>query len=171
MPECGNNLKKVIKKMKAVIQRVSEAEVSVGGETVGRCGEGLFILVCAEKGDSEGDSLLLAEKISKLRIFADENGKMNRSLNDIGGGALVVSNFTLCANYKHGNRPDFFAAAEPETANKLYEDFISLLRLRVKSGAVEHGVFGADMKIKTVCDGPVTIVMESSVLRRDGKAL
>ena len=154
--------------MTAVIQRVSEASVAVDGKTVGSCKRGLLILLGVAEGDTEEDALLLANKIAKLRIFSDEAGKMNLSVTDIGGEALVISNFTLLANYKHGNRPDYLGAAKPEAANALYEHFVSLL-----SGAVsrvEKGIFGADMKVSLVNDGPVTLVMHSEVLKKTGKA-
>ena len=153
--------------MTAVVQRVSSAEVRVDEKICGACGEGLFILLGVADGDTRADAELLAAKIAKLRIFCDDEGKMNRSVLDIGGSALVVSNFTLLANYRHGNRPDFFGAAAPEQANELYEVFTSLLRGRI--GRVETGIFGADMKITAACDGPVTIVVESEVLKK-GKA-
>ena len=112
--------------MKAVLQRVTEAVVYADGEFSGKCGHGLMILLGVAKGDTEEDALLLAEKISKLRIFSDENDKMNLSVKDIDGEMLVVSQFTLLAEYRHGNRPDFFASAAPDEANQLYEYFISL---------------------------------------------
>ena len=107
------------------------------------------------------------EKISKMRIFSDENGKMNLSVCDVDGGALVVSNFTLGANYVHGNRPDFLSSAKPEIANFLYEKFIFFLEKRIKN--VQSGIFGADMMIESVCDGPVTIVIDSVKLRKEQK--
>lgn len=152
--------------MIAVIQRVKNASVSVDGEVKGRCGAGLMILLGAKRGDMNDDAVLLAEKISKLRIFSDEAGKMNLSINDIHGEALVVSQFTLLANYRHGNRPDFFDAAAPEEANELYELFVSELKSRLDSEAVETGVFGADMLVNIENDGPVTIVMESENLKK-----
>jgi D-tyrosyl-tRNA(Tyr) deacylase len=133
----------------------------------GEIGAGLMLLLGVKKGDSENDALLLADKIAKLRIFSDENGKMNKSVNDIGGGALIVSNFTLCANYAHGNRPDYMEAEKPPRATELYEYFVSLMRERVAS--VGTGVFGADMEITMKADGPVTIVMESEILKNKGK--
>lgn len=154
--------------MRAVVQRVSRAAVSVDGQVCGACGEGFFILLGVADGDTREDAELLAAKIAKMRIFSDENGKMNRSVTDVGGSALVVSNFTLLANYRHGNRPDFFGAAAPALANELYEYFVQLLRTQI--GSVGTGIFGADMKIETVCDGPVTIVVESEVLKK-GKAM
>lgn len=152
--------------MIAVLQRIYSATVYADGELSGSVGRGLYILLGVEAEDNERDALLLAEKISKLRIFSDENGKMNLSVNDIDGEVLVVSNFTLNANYSHGNRPDYLASAKPELANALYERFKQLLSERVRR--VESGVFGADMRTEMVTDGPVTIVMNSSVL--GGKA-
>lgn len=148
--------------MIAVLQRVSKASVSVDGEIVGKCGKGLAILLGVAGGDCEKDAEVLAEKISKLRIFSDENDKMNLSVMDIDGEALVVSNFTLLANYAHGNRPDYMGAAKPDEANRLYEYFCLLLGKKVRS--VEKGVFGADMALEISNDGPVTIVMDSKIL-------
>jgi len=108
--------------------------------------------------------VLLADKIAKLRIFSDENGKMNLSVNDVGGDVMIVSNFTLGANYSHGNRPDYFQSAPPDEAERLYELFKSLMRERV--GKVECGVFGADMRTEMSTDGPVTIVMSSELLKK-----
>ncbi len=153
--------------MTAVIQRVKRASVISDGVLTGEIEAGLMLLLGVKKGDTENDALLLAEKISKLRIFSDENGKMNKSVNDIGGGALIVSNFTLCANYAHGNRPDYMEAEKPPRATELYEYFVSLMRERVAS--VGTGVFGADMEIAMTADGPVTIVMESEILKNKGK--
>ncbi len=153
--------------MRAVIQRVSSAAVVADGIPSGSIGEGLLILLGVLKGDEKLDAELLAAKIAKLRIFSDENGKMNKSVKDIGGGALVVSNFTLGANYAHGNRPDFLASEAPERANELYEYFTELLKKEVER--VETGVFGAHMDISIAANGPITIVMESDVLKRKGK--
>ena len=154
--------------MKAVIQRVTSAAVHVDGELIGSCSHGLLILLGVATGDTEEDLDRMLQKIVKLRIFEDENGKMNRSVQDIDGELLVVSPFTLLANYKHGNRPDYLGAAAPEEANRLYERFIE------KAGAfvrhVGHGRFGADMKVSLLNDGPVTIVMESDVLKPAPKA-
>ena len=116
--------------MIAVLQRVSKASVSVDGKIVGKCGKGLAILLGVADGDSEKDAAVLSEKISKLRIFTDENDKMNLSVMDIDGEALVVSNFTLLANYAHGNRPDYMSAAKPAEADRLYEYFCSLLAVK-----------------------------------------
>lgn len=148
--------------MKAVIQRVKRASVSVGGEIVGKCEQGLMILLGVAKGDGEADAQALASKILKLRIFSDENGKMNLSVIDIGGEALVVSQFTLLANYVHGNRPDYLSSEAPQRAKELYEYFSSLLEEGVS--CVEKGIFGADMEVSILNDGPVTIVMDSSEL-------
>ena len=150
--------------MIAVLQRVRRAHVVADGAPAGKIGEGLLILLGVGVDDTEEDGALLAEKIGKLRIFEDEGGKMNLSVNDIGGGALVVSNFTLLANYAHGNRPDYLGAARPERAIPLYEDFVRRLSLRVSP--VETGVFGADMAIEMEAWGPVTVVMDSAVLRK-----
>ena len=149
--------------MTAVIQRVKKASVVADGEPSGAIGQGLYILLGISRNDNENDALLLAEKISKLRIFSDENGKMNLSVNDIDGEVLVVSNFTLCANYSHGNRPDYFNAELPERANQLYMTYINFMRERVR--LVASGKFGADMISDIVTDGPVTIVMQSDVLK------
>ncbi len=153
--------------MKSVIQRVDRATVYADGVLSGSCEKGLFVLLGVADGDTEQDALLLAEKISKLRIFTDDNDKMNLSVKDIDGEMLVVSNFTLNAHYEHGNRPDYMAAAAPAVANPLYEHFLSLMRQRVRR--VESGVFGASMKIDMQADGPVTIVMDSLRLRKGGQ--
>lgn len=148
--------------MIAVIQRVFNATVYADGELSGSVGKGLYILLGVEKNDTEEDARVLAEKIVKLRIFSDENGKMNLSVQDVDGEILVVSNFTLNANYSHGNRPDYFASASPDLANELYEKFKNLISSKI--GEVQSGVFGADMRTEMSTDGPVTIVMQSSVL-------
>jgi len=150
--------------MKAVIQRVYNAAVYADGELSGKIDKGLYILLGVEVGDTEDDALVLSEKISKLRIFCDENDKMNLSVNDVSGSVLVVSNFTLNANYAHGNRPDYLHSAPPDLANLLYERFKSFMSDRVSF--VASGVFGADMRTEMATDGPVTIVMESSVLKK-----
>ncbi|SFJ51359.1 D-aminoacyl-tRNA deacylase [Jannaschia pohangensis] len=144
--------------MKAVIQRVTEARVDIDGVTVGRCGTGLMILVCAMEGDTEDNARALAERVAKLRIFVDEAGKMNRAITDVGGEALVVSQFTLAADTSRGNRPGFSTAARPEVGEALYEHFVTCLRdLGI---ATQTGRFGADMAVHLVNDGPVTIPME-----------
>ena len=150
--------------MKAVLQRVKSANVRVDGELVGECGEGLLILLGVARGDTEEDASLLATKICNLRIFTDENDKMNLSVKNIDGEALVISQFTLMANYKHGNRPDFLESAPPAEANRLYEYFKSLLASELKQ--VGSGVFGANMEVSLINDGPVTIVMDSEVLKK-----
>ncbi len=150
--------------MTCVIQRVFSATVYADGELSGSIDKGLYLLLGVKAGDDKRDATLLAEKISKLRIFSDENGKMNLSIKDVGGRALVVSNFTLHANYAHGNRPDYLNSAPPSVANELYEFFLSELSDRI--GKCESGVFGADMRTEMSTDGPVTIVMDSAVLRR-----
>lgn len=144
--------------MRALLQRVSSAKVEVDGAIVGQCGQGLLILICAMDGDTEDRAEALAQKISKLRIFKDEDGKMNRSILDIGGSALVVSQFTLAADTKRGNRPGFSSAAPPALGEKLYEHFAQSLR---KLGvSVETGTFGADMQVSLTNDGPVTIWLD-----------
>jgi len=148
--------------MTAVLQIVKNASVFADGEFSGKIGKGLYILLGVDAEDTKEDAEALAEKISKLRIFLDENGKMNLSVVDVDGEAMVVSNFTLSANYAHGNRPDYLAAAKPPIAARLYEYFISLLSSRIKN--VATGKFGADMQSDMTTDGPVTIVMNSKVL-------
>ncbi|MCK0137710.1 D-aminoacyl-tRNA deacylase [Aliiroseovarius sp. F47248L] len=144
--------------MKALIQRVSEAAVQVDGVQIGQTGPGLMILVCAMEGDTDTNANALAAKIAKLRIFKDDAGKMNRSLLDTDGGALVVSQFTLAADTSRGNRPGFTSAASPAEGERLYNHFANALRkLGIPTG---QGQFGADMKVSLVNDGPVTIWME-----------
>ena len=150
--------------MRAVIQRVSSASVAVDGEVVGSCERGYLILLGVAEGDTDLDAELLCKKIAALRIFRDENDKMNLSVRDINGEALVISQFTLLANYRHGNRPDFLASAKPDEANRLYEYFTELLSRELRR--VEHGIFGADMKVSLTNDGPVTICMDSEVLKK-----
>ena len=150
--------------MIAVIQRVSRASVAVDSENVSEIGQGILILLGVSREDDREDCRLLADKISKLRIFKDDNGKMNLSVNDVQGSVIVVPNFTLLASYKKGNRPDYFQSAPPDTANELYEYFISYIKNYVSN--VGTGVFGADMKVDICNDGPVTITMDSKVLRK-----
>ena len=149
--------------MTAVLQIVKSARVIADDVFSGEIGQGLYILLGVENCDTEQDALLLSDKIAKLRIFSDPNGKMNLSVNDVCGEVMVVSNFTLGANYAHGNRPDYLASAKPPLASDLYEHFVSLMEQRVKR--VATGKFGADMQTEMVTDGPVTIVMHSEVLR------
>lgn len=144
--------------MRALLQRVSHASVTVDGEVIGKTGPGLLILICAMQGDTEAQADQLAAKISKLRIFKDEADKMNRSVLDIGGSALVVSQFTLAADTSRGNRPGFSAAAAPDEGRALYEYFAA--KLAETGVPVETGEFGADMKVELLNDGPVTIWMD-----------
>ncbi|MGI3170400.1 D-aminoacyl-tRNA deacylase [Pseudooceanicola sp. C21-150M6] len=144
--------------MRAVLQRVTEASVTVEGEVIGRCGRGLMILVCAMKGDTEANAETLAAKVAKCRIFTDDQGKMNLSVLDVGGAALVVSQFTLSADTRSGNRPGFSTAAGPEDGRRLYEHFAKALS--AQGVPVETGRFAADMKVALVNDGPITIPME-----------
>ena len=150
--------------MKVVIQRVSRASVSVEGSVVGSIEKGFMLLIGIVKGDTETEITAVAEKISKMRIFEDENEKMNLGLADVGGSVLAISQFTLCADCRRGNRPDFFNAAPPAEANRLYEYFMSLLR--DKGIKVEKGVFGAHMEVSLVNDGPVTIILDSDDLKK-----
>jgi D-tyrosyl-tRNA(Tyr) deacylase len=145
--------------MRALIQRVQEARVDVDGETIGAIGNGMLILICAMQGDGEAQADQLAAKIAKLRIFRDDAGRMNRSLLDVGGAALVVSQFTLAADTSRGNRPGFSQAAPPEDGARLYEYFAAAMAAQGVS--VETGQFGADMAVSLVNDGPVTIWMET----------
>ena len=149
--------------MIAVIQRVNNATVYADGVLSGNIGKGLYILLGVTNTDTDIDASLLAEKISKLRIFSDENGKMNLSVMDVDGEIMVVSNFTLNANYSHGNRPDYFSSAAPAEANRLYELFKDSIKVKTKHLA--SGIFGADMRTEMTTDGPVTIVMDSKVLK------
>jgi D-tyrosyl-tRNA(Tyr) deacylase len=149
--------------MTAVVQRIRCGRVSVGGEEVGRAGQGLFVLLGVAADDERRDAELLAAKILKLRVFSDDAGKMNLSVTDVGGEILLVPNFTLLADYRRGSRPDFLRSAPPERANGLFEYFAGLLSSGV--GHVGTGRFGAHMEIDVTCDGPVSIVMESEVLR------
>jgi len=144
--------------MRALVQRVSEASVTVDGNIVGEIGAGLLVLVCAMQGDTEAQSEWLARKVVNLRIFRDEQERMNRSLLDIGGSALVVSQFTLAAETK-GNRPGFSTAAAPDEGKRLYEHFSSAVAAH--GVAVANGIFGADMKVALVNDGPVTIWLDT----------
>ena len=141
--------------MIGLVQRVSEARVVVEGRTIGEIGAGLLLLVCAERGDAEAQADKLLAKVLKLRIFSDEQGKMNRSVQDIGGGLLVVSQFTLAADVSGGNRPSFGNAAAPEQGRRLYDYFVA--QAREAHPLVRTGEFAADMKVQLVNDGPVTI--------------
>lgn len=156
--------------MRAIIQRVKYARVEVQGETVSEIGEGLLIFLGVSPHDTENECAVLEEKIAGLRIFEDEQGKMNRSLCDTGGGALVVSQFTLYADCRKGRRPSFTGAAKPEPANALYEAFILRMQRRAELSSVGHGIFGAEMQVSLLNDGPVTIVLDTDELI-GGKAI
>lgn len=148
--------------MRAVIQRVTKSSVTVDGEIKGSIGKGYNVLLGVMDGDAETQAELLAAKIAKLRVFEDEAGKMNKSVTDINGEILVISQFTLCADIKKGNRPSFTDSAAPDEANRLYEYFCSKL-LENGISNVEKGVFAADMKVEIHNDGPVTIVMDTDI--------
>jgi D-aminoacyl-tRNA deacylase len=141
--------------MLAVVQRVREAKVVVAGASIGAIAQGLLVLVCAERGDTEAQADRLLAKLLKLRIFSDEAGKMNRSVQDVGGGLLVVSQFTLAADTSGGNRPSFTNAAAPDDGRRLYDHFVA--QARAAHPVVQTGEFAADMQVHLVNDGPVTI--------------
>ena len=141
--------------MLAVVQRVSEAKVVVEGRVAGEIGHGFLVLVCAERGDSEAQADKLLAKLLKLRIFSDDAGKMNRSVQDVAGGLLLVSQFTLAADTSGGNRPSFTNAAAPDEGRRLYDYFVA--QARAAHPVVQTGEFAADMKVHLVNDGPVTI--------------
>lgn len=141
--------------MKAVLQRVSQARVEVRGQTVGEIAQGLLVLLCAEKGDDDSVGQKMLDKILKLRVFYDDAGKMNRSVQDVQGGLLIVSQFTLAADTRSGTRPSFTSAAPAQEGLRLYETFVQQAQLR--HDKVQTGVFGADMQVHLVNDGPVTI--------------
>jgi D-aminoacyl-tRNA deacylase len=143
--------------MLALLQRVREARVEIDGQTAGAIGSGLLVLVCAERGDTEAIADKLLAKILKLRIFSDEAGKMNRSVQDVGGGLLIVSQFTLAADTSGGNRPSFGNAAPPDEGRRLYDYFVQ--QARAAHPVVQTGQFAADMQVHLVNDGPVTIPM------------
>lgn len=151
--------------MKAVIQRVLSADVKINGELKGSAQKGFLILLGVYEGDTDAEAELLAKKAANLRVFCDQNDKMNLSLLDIGGEALVISNFTLCADTKKGNRPSFTDAMEPQKANELYELFCENLRQNgVKK--VDTGSFGADMQVSLINDGPVTVILDTDTWRK-----
>lgn len=145
--------------MRLVVQRVTCAQVDIDQKRVGACGRGFMILVGAQQGDTQADAAYCAEKAANLRVFEDDAGKMNRSILDIGGSVLAISQFTLLADTRHGRRPSFIDAARPETAEPLYRAFCDALR--ALSIPVETGVFGADMQVSLTNDGPVTILIDS----------
>jgi D-tyrosyl-tRNA(Tyr) deacylase len=144
--------------MRALVQRVSEARVDVDGRVIGEIGAGLLVLACAMQGDSEAEAERLLAKLLKLRIFADERGRMNRSVQDVAGGLLIVSQFTLAADTASGNRPGFSAAASPEVGRRLYEHLLACAR--AQHPVVAAGEFAAHMRVHLVNDGPVTIPLE-----------
>jgi D-aminoacyl-tRNA deacylase len=146
--------------MRAILQRVCTARVEVAGQVVGQIGAGLLVLLCAERGDTDGVADRMLAKLLKLRIFSDEAGKMNRSLQDVGGGLLVVSQFTLAADVTGGNRPSFTGAAAPDEGRRLYEYFVA--RAQEAHPQVQTGQFAADMQVHLVNDGPVTIPLQMS---------
>lgn len=148
--------------MRAVVTRVSGAEVRIGGRLAGSVGRGFLVLLGIRTGDTAAEAEKLAEKITGLRVFEDENGKMNRGLTDVGGDLLIVSQFTLYGNCRHGRRPDFLAAAKSAEAVPLYEYFVSLCR--AKGFRAETGEFGADMQVSSVNDGPVTLILDTETL-------
>lgn len=155
--------------MRAVIQRVKYASVTIDGVVKSKIGQGFLILFGAGEGDTREDAQLLAKKTAGMRIFCDENDKMNLSLADIDGSVIVVSQFTLYADCRRGNRPSFTNAAPPSEANELYEYFVQLLREEHGIKDVQTGEFGADMKVELLNDGPVTIILDSDELKKSRK--
>ncbi|MBQ8684367.1 MAG: D-tyrosyl-tRNA(Tyr) deacylase [Clostridia bacterium] len=151
--------------MKAVFQRVTEASVTVDGECIATIGDGALLLVGVCQGDTQAEAALLAKKVAGLRVFCDEQDKMNLSVLDVGGSVLAVSQFTLCANTSRGRRPDFFEAARPETAEPLFAYFVTCLRQEGVS-RVETGCFGADMQVRLLNDGPVTILLDTDTWKK-----
>ena len=145
--------------MRSVVQRVARASVRVDRQVVGEVGHGLLVLLGVAEGDSDDDARWMADKLAQLRIFEDDAGKMNRSVQDVGGSILLVSQFTLLGDTRKGNRPSFVGAAPPEAANALYESVASLLRAR--GLPVAQGVFRAHMEVESVNDGPVTLLLDS----------
>ena len=154
--------------MTAILQRVASANVVISGECVGEIGRGFLVLLGVAREDTAKDAEMLADKITKLRVFSDADGKMNLSVTDVSGGILVVPNFTLLASCRKGNRPDFFGSAPPDTAKPLFETFCSLIEERIST--VGRGVFGADMKVSLVNDGPVTIILDTDDLKRSRRS-
>ena len=152
--------------MKALIQRALKADVSVEGKTVGECKKGYMILFCAVEGDSEDDIDLLARKTVNLRINEDEAGKMNKSILETGGEVLCISQFTLAADTRKGNRPSFIHAMEPQTASEFYDRYCLALK-SLGVGRVEKGIFGADMKVSLINDGPVTVMLDTDTFKRN----
>lgn len=154
--------------MKAVYQRVTEASVTVEGERIANIGNGVLLLVGVCDGDTQQEAQVLAKKVAELRVFCDENDKMNLSVLDIGGSVLAVSQFTLCASTARGRRPDFFGAAKPDIAKPLFDYFVDCLRQNSVTD-VQTGEFGADMQVRLLNDGPVTILLDTDTWKRSGK--
>ena len=152
--------------MRVVIQRVSHASVTIEGVVKGKIGQGFLVLFGAGEGDTRAEAALLAKKTAGMRIFCDGDGKMNLSLADVGGSVLVISQFTLYADCRRGNRPSFTGAAAPDTADELYEYYVRLLREEFHIADMQTGQFGADMKVELLNDGPVTIILDSEELAR-----
>ena len=148
--------------MRALVQRVSHASVTIDGRIHGQIGQGFLVLLGITDGDTVDDAVYLADKTVKMRVFTDENDKMNRSLADVGGGLLIVSQFTLYGDCRKGNRPSFVKAGAPQMAEKLYEHFLA--RCREQADVVEKGQFGADMKVELLNDGPFTLMLDSEEL-------
>ena len=154
--------------MKAVYQRVTEASVTVEEKQIACIGDGVLLLVGVCEGDTEQEAQVLAKKVAELRVFCDENDKMNLSVLDIGGSVLAVSQFTLCANTARGRRPDFFGAAKPDVAQPLFDYFVNCL-CDMGISDVQTGEFGADMQVRLLNDGPVTILLDTDTWKRSGK--
>lgn len=154
--------------MRAVYQRVTEASVTVEEKQIACIGDGVLLLVGVCDGDTEQEAQVLAKKVAELRVFCDENDKMNLSVLDIGGSVLAVSQFTLCANTARGRRPDFFGAAKPDVAQPLFDYFVNCLR-DMGISDVQTGEFGADMQVRLLNDGPVTILLDTDTWKRSGK--
>lgn len=151
--------------MKAVYQRVTHASVTVDGNVISKIGDGVLLLVGVCEGDTQQEAALLAKKVAQLRVFCDENDKMNLSVMDVDGAVLAVSQFTLCANTKHGRRPDFFGAAHPSVAQPLFDLFVKELRAAGVAD-VQTGEFGADMKVELLNDGPVTLILDTDTWKK-----
>ena len=154
--------------MKAVFQRVTEASVTVEGKQIANIDNGVLLLVGVCDGDTQQEAQVLAKKVAELRVFCDENDKMNLSVLDIGGSVLAVSQFTLCASTARGRRPDFFGAAKPDVAKPLFDYFVDCLWQNGVTD-VQTGEFGADMKVRLLNDGPVTILLDTDTWKRSGK--
>lgn len=154
--------------MKAVFQRVTDASVMVEGTQIANIDNGVLLLVGVSEGDTQQEAQVLAKKVAELRVFCDENDKMNLSVLDIGGSVLAVSQFTLCASTARGRRPDFFGAAKPDVAKPLFDYFVDCLRQNGVAD-VQTGEFGADMKVRLLNDGPVTILLDTDTWKRSGK--